>query len=263
MNSYQVLLLLISIACCAARVLSATCTATPSATEGPYWVTGMAFRQNITEGKEGLPVILQLTIVDKTTCEIVPDATAEIWHCDAMGIYSHYEEASNNIQNPKTDDKTYLRGKQYTNSNGSATFHTIYPGWYVSRDTHIHMKIYNGDTEVLTSQLFFNDTLSDQIGTLSPYSSHNIERTKLSEDTIYSANDIMLKVTYIGSTLSDGLIAQGTVVVDFGNTATGSSKTDKSNGNTENANETSGTSELRSSLVWIALILINIIIVNM
>ena len=134
MNYYQVLLfLIITIAFCLTKASCASsCVSTPAATEGPYYESGMTFRKNITEGKPGLPVVLELTIVDKTTCEAVSGATVEIWHCDALGIYSHYEEASNNVNNPTTDDKTYLRGKQYVNSSGIATFETIYPGWYVS-----------------------------------------------------------------------------------------------------------------------------------
>ncbi|MNE43270.1 Protocatechuate 3,4-dioxygenase beta chain [compost metagenome] len=228
-----------------------SCVSTPSATEGLYYVSGMSFRKNITEGKSGLPVILELTIVNKTTCEPIPGAIVEIWHCDALGIYSHYEEASNNVQNPQTDDTTYLRGKQYANSSGIATIETIYPGWYVSRDTHIHMKIFNGEKEVLTSQLFFSDTLSDQIGLLSPYSSHNIERTRLDEDTVYSDDDIMLSVTYMQSSLEGGLIAQGTVVVDYGS-STGSSN-DTSSKETENSSsEISGASRLLPSSFIVA-----------
>jgi len=218
MNLYQVILFVIAIAFSIYAASATSCVTTPSATEGPYYASGMPFRKNITEGKPGLPVILELTIVNKTTCEPVLGATVEIWHCDALGIYSHYEEASNNVRNPKTDDTTYLRGKQYANSSGIATFETIYPGWYVSRDTHIHMKIYNGEKEVLTSQLFFSDTLSDQIGLLSPYSSHKVERTRLDEDNVYSEGDIMLTITRMQSSLEGGLIAQGTVVVDFEST---------------------------------------------
>jgi len=83
---FQVLLLfIVAIALSMSTASATSCVSTPSATEGPYYVSGMPFRKNITEGKSGLPVTL--------------------------------------------------------------TF----------------MKIFNGEKEVLTSQLFFSDTLSDQI----------------------------------------------------------------------------------------------------
>ena len=45
------------------------------------------------------------------TCLAITNAAVIVWHCDALGIYSHYIQASQNVQNPQNDNQTYLRGK--------------------------------------------------------------------------------------------------------------------------------------------------------
>src|SRR5437870_13576878 len=74
---------------------TAGCAVTPEETAGPYPDrTGMLtnpafFRQDVTEGKSGLPLTLRLTIVNvRSGCGAVSNATVEIWQCDATGNYS-------------------------------------------------------------------------------------------------------------------------------------------------------------------------------
>ena len=62
-----------------------------------------------------------------------------------------------------TDDGTYLRGAQATDANGVVRFTTIFPGWYVGRTTHIHCKVHIDRRTVLTTQLFFDDNVTDAI----------------------------------------------------------------------------------------------------
>lgn len=63
------------------------------------------------------------------------------------------------------------------------------PFRYVGRDTHIHYKVRLGGSQgtvVLTGQLFVNDTISDEVNELSPYSSNTgANRVQLEEDNIY------------------------------------------------------------------------------
>ena len=112
-----------------------SCIASPSEVEGPYYVSGMPYRSNITEGRPGLPLTLTITVLDLATClPTSNNLTLELWHCDHLGIYSHYEEASKSYSNPKTDTNTYFRGKTLMNqTTGIAVFETIYPGWYWKR----------------------------------------------------------------------------------------------------------------------------------
>src|SRR3954464_9786210 len=64
------------------------CVLTPELTEGPFYVSGEKLRQNITEGKPGTPLTLQLKVLNARTCKAIEKATVDIWHCDAAGVYS-------------------------------------------------------------------------------------------------------------------------------------------------------------------------------
>ena len=63
-------------------------------------------------------------------------------------------------------------------------FQTIYPGWYRGRTVHIHVKVHDGST-VHTTQLFFDQDLTDQVFTQSPYQGHSGGTTN-AQDGIYS-----------------------------------------------------------------------------
>ena len=73
---------------------------TKDVTEGPYWFDVDYIRSDITEGKPGLPLELGLRVIDLDGCtpagggNPVRDAVVEIWHCDATGVYSGFEEGS-------------------------------------------------------------------------------------------------------------------------------------------------------------------------
>lgn len=122
------------------------CVLTPGLTEGPYYLDGQLLRSDITEGKPGVPVTLQIAVQDITACDPLTNAAVEIWHCDAQGYYSGISgENPGGGGEPTGDDNlttTFLRGIQLTDENGTATFSTVYPGWYTSRTVHIHMKVH-------------------------------------------------------------------------------------------------------------------------
>src|SRR5262245_11982833 len=70
------------------------CVLTPEMTEGPYYLTGEPERRDVTEGKAGTPLRLQLTVADATRCLPIPGAVVEIWHADAQGAYSGFGEGA-------------------------------------------------------------------------------------------------------------------------------------------------------------------------
>jgi protocatechuate 3,4-dioxygenase beta subunit len=140
------------------------CVLTPELTEGPYYVDGEKLRRDITEGKPGTALQLNLTVINATTCKIVKNAAVDIWHCDASGAYSGAV-----ANNPGTN---FLRGVQRTNAKGVATFKTIYPGFYPGRAVHIHVKVHVKGDVVHTGQLFFPAAVTNAVYQKSPYSSH-------------------------------------------------------------------------------------------
>ncbi|HZN14021.1 MAG TPA: intradiol ring-cleavage dioxygenase [Acidimicrobiales bacterium] len=154
-----------------------SCVLAPEMTEGPYYISGEAVRGDITEGKPGVPLQLNLTVVDASTCRPIPDAVVEIWHADASGDYSGFGNGASS--------RTFLRGAQNANADGLVTFKTIYPGWYQGRATHIHLKArVNGTTH--TTQLFFNEADNNAVYSQSAYAGHQGTRTMNSQDGIYS-----------------------------------------------------------------------------
>lgn len=153
---------------------------TSETTEGPYYIDADKLRQDITEDKEGIPLTLRLKVIDSETCEPIRDAAVDIWHCDALGLYSGYESFSEGGGTAPTDapsgtptdvpsgtptgeppaggggggggheeptsDTRYLRGTWRTDKQGRVTFTTIFPGWYRGRCVHIHTKVHvNGE----------------------------------------------------------------------------------------------------------------------
>lgn len=157
---------------------TASCVLTPEMTEGPYYIDGEAVRSDITEGKPGTPLRLDLTVVDADACTPIPGATVEVWHADATGNYSGFGNTTSN--------RTFLRGIQTADDSGTVTFRTIYPGWYQGRAVHIHLKAHKGGgNEVHTTQLFFDESTSDAVFAASPYNTHGGRRTTNAQDGIY------------------------------------------------------------------------------
>jgi hypothetical protein len=65
------------------------CVLSPDVTQGPYYLSSQLVRKDITEGKPGLALTMNLSVVDHTNgCTPVGSVPVKIWHCDAWGYYS-------------------------------------------------------------------------------------------------------------------------------------------------------------------------------
>src|SRR5262245_29719586 len=155
----------------------ADCVAQPEQTEGPYFVDEALERSDIRSDpasgriSAGLPLALQFVLSRVTptgACAVLPGAQVDIWHCDALGVYSDVEDRYSNTRGRK-----FLRGYQISDERGVVRFTTIYPGWYSGRAVHIHFKVRvktgNTLTDEFTSQLYFPDDLSDRVHATEPY----------------------------------------------------------------------------------------------
>ncbi|MBN9889144.1 intradiol ring-cleavage dioxygenase [Salipiger abyssi] len=159
------------------------CMVMPEVTEGPYYLGEGLVRSDITEDREGVPMRLRMQVVT-ASCEPVPGARVDVWHCDAEGNYSGYARQGSD-RRADTRGETFLRGTQMTGDDGVARFATIYPGWYRGRSTHIHYKVYLDDRSVLTSQIFFPDALSQVLfRTRPPYNARGESDTRNRNDRI-------------------------------------------------------------------------------
>jgi protocatechuate 3,4-dioxygenase beta subunit len=178
-----------------------TCTLTPSLieikgtpqqTEGPYFVDGMPNHSDIrfdtSDGsvQEGILLQLILNVYDLDdndgSCTPLRGAHVDVWHANPQGVYSDISEAG-------TEGKNFLRGNQVTDDNGTVQFTTIYPGWYEGRAIHIHDKVRTfGESEnpfEWTSQLYFNNSINEQVHQQPPYSDHGSVELKNEEDMIF------------------------------------------------------------------------------
>jgi protocatechuate 3,4-dioxygenase beta subunit len=154
-----------------------TCVLTPEQTEGPYYIGNEKLRRNITEGRPGTPLLLRAFVVDASTCKAIKNASVDIWHADAAGVYSGFGDGA--------ASRTFMRGIQRTNTKGLALFRTVYPGWYQGRTVHIHVKVHLGGNVVHTGQLYFPDSVTDAVYRKAPYTSRPNRTTRNAADAIY------------------------------------------------------------------------------
>jgi len=138
------------------------CFLTPQSIERPFYLDPRLVRAQIAEGRTGVPLRVDLRVIDGATCKPSERARVDIWHADAQGIYSGYQ-GQGDKQDISTVGQKFLRGTQITNSEGAVRFETIYPGWYTGRATHIHFKVLLDDRNVLTGQMYFPDAVNEFI----------------------------------------------------------------------------------------------------
>lgn len=178
------------------------CVVNPEQTEGPYFVDEKLNRSDIRSDpsdssvRDGIPLELTIRVSQVSTggCTPLAGAIVDIWHCDALGIYSDVQDRSFDTQGKK-----FLRGYQVTDANGTVQFTTIYPGWYPGRTVHIHFKIRtdtaSGQRYEFTSQLYFDDSTTDQVYTQVPYASKGQRTLKNAEDGIFQGGGDQLLLT--------------------------------------------------------------------
>src|ERR687885_2426295 len=199
----------------AQTALAATpsCVVRPQQTEGPYFVDEKLNRSDIrsdpSDGsvKQGVPLrlVFHVSRIDGSSCTSLTGATVDIWHCDALGVYSDVADPSFS-----TVGKKFLRGNQVTDANGTVNFVTIYPGWYPGRTVHIHFKIRTDSASQqgyeFTSQLYFDDSLTDQIHAQPPYAAKGQRTQRNDQDGIFQGGgqQLILQLTkdavgYVGT----------------------------------------------------------------
>lgn len=150
------------------------CVLTSQAEEGPFYIENAPYRKDIRENQPGEDLLLRLKVVNVKGCTAIPEAEVDIWHSNAFGNYSSYDNAAlENEENlgtmEPTNNEMFLRGRQSADENGMVEFLTKFPGWYVTRTIHIHMKVFAAGKEVLTTQLFFPQKFNYMIQSMPPY----------------------------------------------------------------------------------------------
>jgi protocatechuate 3,4-dioxygenase beta subunit len=199
------------------------CRLTAEQEVGPFYIADELLRSDIVEGRSGIPLSLRIVVLDTHSCQPLPDVAVDLWHCDAVGLYSgftrqnamgpggpppgfdtqHSENHPGPLdemmgpppENHPTDKLTFLRGLQLSDGSGTVNFQTVFPGFYMGRTNHIHFKVrvggeaagksYRAGHTSHTGQIFFPEELATKLMEYEPYRHHKIHRTTQAEDQIY------------------------------------------------------------------------------
>ena len=189
----------------AAAPAASGCVVRPQLTEGPYFVDEKLNRSDIRTdpstgtARPGVPLRLTFRVSRSSSgsCAALAGAFVDVWHCDALGVYSDVGSASG---------QRFLRGYQATDASGLAQFTTVFPGWYQGRAVHIHFKIrtsLTGAGQEFTSQLFFDEAVISQVHSQAPYSQKGTRDTANARDGIYQGggSQLVLPIVSEGSGL--------------------------------------------------------------
>lgn len=99
---------------------------------------------------------LRIVILDSRACAPPRGAAVDLWHYDAMGLYSGYmnlmlggpnsptpqpETSAESGPLKPTDKYTFLRGIQFTGADGAVEFQLAFPGYYEGCTNHVHLKV--------------------------------------------------------------------------------------------------------------------------
>lgn len=152
---------------------------------------GKAGSAGLTEDRitvtQGVP--LQITfkvfnVDDNKNITPLTKAHMYIWHCDAIGKYSA-------VSSEGTSGQRWLRASQPIDSEGNVTFKTIIPGWYQGRILHYHIRIHLDDdsanTWEVTTQVFIENSVKNDILNDGVYSSNKNTLIEYSSDNIYTS----------------------------------------------------------------------------
>jgi len=200
-----------------------SCVLSPETTEGPFYVTGEAIRSNIVDGERGVPLHLDIQMVDVTTCQPVKGVYIEIWGANATGVYSGAIAAVNGNVNDKANfNRAFLRGIQQTDADGVVQFDTNFPGHYAGRASHVHIITHVEDAKAKENntlwnlrvrhagQAFFDQDLINAVEATAPYSTNRQARTANARDAILiqetgNGADPFFEYVQLGSKISDGV----------------------------------------------------------
>lgn len=196
------------------RTPAPNCVVRPQQTEGPYFVDERLNREDIRSRKPGRPLRLTLFVsrLSDGKCEPLPGAQVDLWQCDAMGIYSGVQDRQFD-----TTGESFLRGYRIADDRGAVRFVTVYPGWYPGRTVHLHFKIRSKASRQgaheFTSQLYFDDALTDLVHKEAPYAARGGQRTRNQNDGIYRRGGDQLKLDVART--SDILTASFAIAMQF------------------------------------------------
>ena len=135
---------------------------TPRAAEGPFYPTKAMRKPDVdndlvkiiglVEEAGGEVFTLRGTLADKDG-QPLAGHRIEIWQCDVDGNYMHALDSRSRNFDPAFQGF----GHDITDEGGRYVFRTIKPTVYPGRAPHIHVKVLDGERELLTTQFYIKD----------------------------------------------------------------------------------------------------------
>ncbi|KAF7305344.1 Extracellular dioxygenase [Mycena chlorophos] len=123
----------------------------------------------------GVELIVDIGVMDITTCKPYTNAMVELWGANAVGEYL----------------PSSLRGAVVTGSNGIAEFTTIYPGVTAGSVNHLNILVHENAAEssniVHIGQLFFYDSWNHFVGIYTIYDENPNPYLYNADDPNYAA----------------------------------------------------------------------------
>ncbi|KAE8377796.1 Intradiol ring-cleavage dioxygenase [Aspergillus bertholletiae] len=209
----------------------------PVGTEGPYYVSGEIIRSEVIEDQQGVPIYMDIQLIDTSTCAPVPDIYIDFWHSNALGDYSGVVPLG--VPGPYDYNKmndTFLRGVQKTNRHGIVQFHSIIPGHYNTRTNHVHILSHTANTShplanntisglyttnaSYVGQVFFDQDLLSAVRKTAAYAPNPWPVTLNADDESFQEEaavvDPVVEYVYLGEKVEDGIFAWISVGIDPG-----------------------------------------------
>lgn len=163
----------------------------------------------------GVPLTIKLQLVNVNAgCASLAGYAIYLWHCDRDGNYSLYSSG--------ITAQNYLRGLQESDSSGTVSFTTIYPGCYAGRVPHVHFEVYpslaraaTASSRIKTSQFTFPTATSNEVYASSGYSAsvRNLAQISNATDNVFS-DGTSLQMASVTGNVTDGYVVTLTIGVN-------------------------------------------------
>ena len=156
----------------------------------------------------GVPLSVELTVVDADQDKALEGAAVYLWHCDAQGRYSLYSDG--------VTEENYLRGVQSADGSGKVTFTTIFPAAYMGRWPHIHFEVFESMSNataagqvLAVSQIALTQAACEDVYATAGYesSARNFPRTTLQSDNVFGDDGGIYQLAAMSGSAAAGFTA--------------------------------------------------------
>lgn len=212
---------------------SSNCVLTPEVDVLGHYIADGLIRSVIHDHEPGIPMFIDVQVVNVRTCKPIPDVYLDIYHANATGVYSGVVDNGNgNAADLSNVHRTYGRGVQKTDANGVAQFDTIFPGHYYGVANHLHVLTHKGLPKgtppdasgaqyveaTHNGRIFFDQDLIKRVESTAPYNINRQALTLNKDDIVLTLEadktDPFMRYSFIGDRVEDGIVAWISVGID-------------------------------------------------